>query len=321
MASEVNTMITKTEKENNNKIDLRLLLAVSVYASVAFGLLGAFFGFTGDSFSPLSGFIWGIGVGITVLVVSGIGMLGWEWIKKEADRGKLLPYMLCGIGAAIVISGFLATQLGQPSCDETDDAPYSSCTQYADDGFEATSTQRWDKFWKSLPITIIICLLIAYIAHGQAEKNRPKHFKSEEDRFAVDIFPEMITVDLDEDGNSYKYRTLDGTQYIIDIMPLDDLPKTQHRVMEAVESWHKQVVSAATTINPSEVDCRKGITENTQYVFGSYPLEKEIIYYHLTLIKFGNVYGLSMYIQPYGDTDKKELDEMFFKFVDSFRFI
>lgn len=314
-------MITKTEKDNNNKIDVRLLLAIPVYASVAFGLLGAFFGFIGDSFSPLSGFIWGIGVGITVVVVSGIGMFGWEWIKKEADRGKLLPYMLCGIGAAIVISGFLATQLGQPSCDETGDAPYSSCTQYADDGFEATSTQKWDKFWKSLPITIILCLLIAYIVHGQAEKNRPKHFKSENDKFAVDTFPETISVELDQDGNSYKYKTLDGTQYIIDVVALDDLPRTQNKIPEEVKSWHKQVVAAATNVSTTEIDYNNGVTAHTQYMYSSYPLKKGIKYYHLTLAKFGKIYGLSMYIQIDWDTNKKEVDEIFFEFVDSFRFI
>jgi hypothetical protein len=158
------------EKDKRKKIGRLLLVAIPLYGAIVFGLLGAFFGLIGDSFSPLSGFLWGLGVGVVVVVVSGAGMLSWEWIKKEANNGKLLPFMLVGFLAAVAISGLLAVNLGKPSCDESGDPPYSSCVSYANNGFETTSTQKWDKFWSTLPITVIVSSLIAIIVRNEVPK-------------------------------------------------------------------------------------------------------------------------------------------------------
>ena len=135
-----------------------------------FGLLGILF----DSSNRLSGFLWGIGIAIALAIACVVGYLCWEWIKKEADKGKLLPFMLIGFVAAIAISGLLAVNLGKPSCDESGDPPYSSCTQYADDGFETTSTQKWNKFWGTLPVTVIITSLVAVIVRNEMEKNKKR---------------------------------------------------------------------------------------------------------------------------------------------------
>ncbi len=137
-----------------------------------FGILGALLGLTGKDPNPLSGFLGGIGVGLAILVVCGVGMFGWEWIKKAADKGKLLPYILIGFVAAIAISGLLAINMGKPSCEDSGDAPYSSCTQYANDGFEVTSNQKWNKFWGTLPVTVIITSLVAVIVRNGIEKNK-----------------------------------------------------------------------------------------------------------------------------------------------------
>ena len=152
-----------------------LLLLIPVFMA---GAVGVFLGFVNHNPNPLSGFLWGIGAGFVILIICGIGFFGWEQIKKEASKGKLLPYMIMGFLAAVVISGLLAINLGKPSCDEHADAPYSgNCISYTNNGFEATTAQRWKKFWEILPVTVIVCLLIAYVVRNQVEKERPKHFK------------------------------------------------------------------------------------------------------------------------------------------------
>ena len=151
-----------------NKVGL--VAVIALFTLLPMGLLGAFLGEN----SRLSGFAWGISIGIALFIVMGVGMFGWEWIKKEADKGKLLPFLLVGFIAAIAISGFLAINLGNPSCEESSEEPYSSCISYADDGFEATSDQQWDKFWGTLPVTTIITSLVAVIVRNEMEKNKKK---------------------------------------------------------------------------------------------------------------------------------------------------
>ncbi len=153
--------------EKQPKIEYPLLLIPLFMA----GVIGSFLGFVNHS-NPLSGFLWGIGLGLGIIIVCGIGFFGWEWVKKEADKGKLLPYLLVGFLAAIAISGMLTINLGKPSCEEHADAPYSNnCISYADDGFEVTSDQKWDKFWSILPVTVAIALLIAVIVRNQIRKD------------------------------------------------------------------------------------------------------------------------------------------------------
>ncbi len=160
------------EKENNN-IPKRfyLLMLIPVFM---FGALGAGMSLIGENPNPLSGFLWGVGIGAVICFATVIGMFGWEWIKKEANNGKILPFILVGFIAAVGISGFLAINLGKPSCEESSAEPYSSCIQYADDGFETTSSQKWDKFWGTLPITAIITSLIGVIVRNEMEKNKEK---------------------------------------------------------------------------------------------------------------------------------------------------
>jgi hypothetical protein len=146
-------------------------LAISplfIFQFCLFGLMGFLF----DSSNRLSGFLWGFGIGLGILIISAIGFFVWEWIKKGADKGNLLPYLLVGFVVAIAISGTLAINLGTPSCDDQGDAPYSSCVSYANDGFETTSSQKWDKFWHTLPVTVIITSLIAVIVRNEVHKRQ-----------------------------------------------------------------------------------------------------------------------------------------------------
>ncbi len=151
------------------KIEYSLLL-IPIFMA---GVVGGFLGFVNYNSNPLSGFLWGIGIGLGILIACGVGFFGREWAKKEAGNGKLLPYLVVGFLAAIAISGLLAINLGKPSCDEHADAPYgNNCISYADDGLEATSNQKWGKFWSILPITMIITALIAVIVRNQILKDK-----------------------------------------------------------------------------------------------------------------------------------------------------
>jgi len=141
--------------------------------AVLIGLLGGFTASSSGNHSFMSGFLWGIGIAIVGFAVIALGMFTWEWIKKEAEKGKLLPFILVGIAAAIVMSGYLAISLGDPTCIESEtDNRGSTCLEYADDGYEATSEQKWDKFWSTLPVTVIIASLIAVIVRNHMEKEK-----------------------------------------------------------------------------------------------------------------------------------------------------
>lgn len=162
------------EKQNKEtpKSLFAFLLLIPVFM---LGAMGAFMGLLSNNFSPLSGFLWGAVIAIVLVAVGLVGTLGWEWIKKEAEDGKLLPFIIMGVGAAVVISGYLAVTLGDPSCVESEtDNRGSYCIEHADDGYEATSEQKWDKFWSTFPVTAIITSLIAVIVRYEMEKNKRK---------------------------------------------------------------------------------------------------------------------------------------------------
>lgn len=163
-----------TPQKQNKEMPKSFYVFIMSIPIFMFGVLGAGLGLIGDSSNPLSGFLWGIGIGIAICIAMVIGMFGWEWIKKEAEKGKLYPFILVGLVVAIAISGFLAINLGNPSCEESSEEPYSNCVSYADDGFEATTEQRWEKFWSTLPVTAIIASLVAVIVRNEMEKSKKK---------------------------------------------------------------------------------------------------------------------------------------------------
>lgn len=134
------------------------------------GLIGAFIGFL--SSDPLSGFLWGMGVGLVGTVAILVGMFGWEWLENEMEKGKLFPYLIMGLIGAIAISGYFGLTLGDPSCDEYNNEPQGSCVQYADDGYEVTTKQRWEKFWGTFPVTLIITSLVATLVHHNIHKKK-----------------------------------------------------------------------------------------------------------------------------------------------------
>lgn len=314
--------MTSKKQSDKGLSNPALYVVLALFATIPMGLLGAFLGYIDDDTSLFTGFAWGIGIAIALLIVMGIGMFGWEWIKKEAAEGKLRPFMLSGLIVAIAISGWFAWGLGDPTCIESTDPDGrpTTCLEYADDGFEVTSGQRWEEFWSKLPATLLICLLIAYIAHGQSEKNRPKKFNSKVDRFSVGIFPENISVNLDDDGNSYKYRPYDDIQYGIEVIPLEDFPTDRNEVSKIVEEWHRKIVSAATKVRGEDVEYNNGEKEHSPYLYSCYTLKKGLAYCQLTLSKNERIYYLTLHLHTSKNDNKRDIDRVFFEFVDSFRF-
>lgn len=162
-------------QQNQNKQMSKGIYFLLLIPALMFGFIGGLLGLTGEKPDPLSGFLWGVGIGIAICAISFIGIYGWDWIKKEVDKGRLLPFIIVGLAAAIAVSSYLAFSLGNATCVESDvDNRGSSCVEYADDGYEATSEQKWDKFWSTLPITVIIASLVAVIVRNQFEKNKKK---------------------------------------------------------------------------------------------------------------------------------------------------
>lgn len=154
-------------EKNVNKVGL--VAVIALFTLMPMGILGTFLGEN----NRLTGFAWGVGIGIALFALGIVGTFGWEWIKKEAEKGKMLPYFIIGFLVAVAISGYLAINLGSPTCIESDtDNRGSTCLEYADDGYEATSEQKWDKFWGTLPVTVIITSLIAYIVRNEQHKNK-----------------------------------------------------------------------------------------------------------------------------------------------------
>jgi MFS family permease len=146
-----------------------------LFPAVLIGLLGGFTASSSGNHSFITGFLWGFGIALVGFAVIALGMFAWEWIKEEAEKGKLLPFILVGIAVAIAVSGYLAISLGDPTCVESEtDNRGSTCLEYANDGYEATSDQKWNKFWSTLPVTVIIASLIAIIVRNHMEKEK-KH--------------------------------------------------------------------------------------------------------------------------------------------------
>lgn len=164
-----------TAPNQNNEMSKTVKGLFILFPAVLIGLLGGFTALSGGNHSFVSGFLWGFGIALVGFAVIALGMFIWERIKKEAESGKLLPFILVGVAVAIAVSGYLAISLGGPTCIESDtDNRGSTCTEYANDGYEATSDQKWSKFWSTLPVTVIIASLVAVIVRNQMEKEKKK---------------------------------------------------------------------------------------------------------------------------------------------------
>jgi hypothetical protein len=54
--------------------------------------------------------------------------------------------LIAGLIAPLALGFFGYIYVGQPSCEEYDAGPYQSCISYSDNGYEATSEEKMDRF-------------------------------------------------------------------------------------------------------------------------------------------------------------------------------
>lgn len=311
-----------SKKQSDNGLpNSALYVVLALFATIPMGLIGAFIGYMSETSSAVTGFLWGIGIATILGVVMLIGYLGWDWIKKEAEEGKLRPFMLSGLIIAIAISGWFAWGLGDPTCIESTDPDGrpTTCLEYADDGFEVTTEQRLEEFWSKLPVTLIICLLIAYIAHSGAEKNRSKYFKSEEDGFSVSIFPETIKVTENENTRLYQYKLIDYLEYAVNVIPLVASPQSKQDMFEAIKSWQEDVMTDVVDADAKKLSSSSsGTRQRAPFVYVAYEEKDGTTYHSYAYIKNRKIYDLYMFTSKNKGYNGHTV---FFEFVDSFRFI
>ncbi len=312
--------MTSSKQSENGLSNPALYVVLALFATIPMGLLGAFFGHNSETSNAVAGFLWGIAIAVSLCVVMIIGYISWDWLKNDANEGKLRPYMIGGLIVAIAISGRFAWGLGDPTCIESTDPDGrpTTCLEYAGDGFEAATEQRWSEFWSKLPVTILICLLIAYIAHSQVEKNRPKHFKSEEDGFSVSIFPESISVTENENTRLYQYKPIDYLEYAINVVPITEIPHSKQDMFKTIKSWQEDVRTDVVNADAKRLSSSSsGTRQRAPFVYAAYEEIDGTIYHSYAFIKYGKIYDLYMFTSKNKGYNGHTV---FFEFVDSFRF-
>lgn len=66
-------------------------------------------------------------------------------LNSEIIAKRLL--LLMAVVVLPAIWGYMGyVNLGEPTCEETSDGPYSVCISYADDSFEPTDQEKWSEF-------------------------------------------------------------------------------------------------------------------------------------------------------------------------------
>ncbi len=294
-----------------------LYVFIALFATMPMAIMGAIFGYMGETSNVLSGFLWGLGTAITLGIVLTIGYVVWGRLKDEARDGRLWPYIIGGIIAAVAISSLFAFTLGDPSCIESTDPDgrLTACLEYADDGFEATAEQRWEEFWGKLPVVALICLLIAYIAHVQVEKSQPKYFKSEEDGFSISIFPEDIVAEDNDGIKTYHYKMLDSIRYYVSVIPLENKSRSKQEKIKAIKSWQSEMINVRAEKLPEP---SSGTRQNVPFVYQAYENKDGTTYRSYAYLKDNKIYDLYMFTSRGKGYNG---NSVFFEFVDSFRFI
>lgn len=95
---------------------------------------------------------------IGVLLSAGLVVLAYMGAKHFASDNDKNLFTSLLVGAAVCgVFGFInASNVGRPTClDSETDNRGSTCNEYADDGFEATSEQRVSAFIYSFTVAIV----------------------------------------------------------------------------------------------------------------------------------------------------------------------
>jgi len=160
----------KAQTEKSVSIFWMIMIAMIIQAAFIGGLIGAF---DGNIIGGIAkGALWGVPIGIAGYIIVIVYGKAAEWFQKELKKGSSFVYMLIGVLCAIAISGYLALSLGNPTCIDRDTEPRGGCLEYDNDGYVATTDQRWAKFWSSLPITLVIACLAAALVHSKTQAKK-----------------------------------------------------------------------------------------------------------------------------------------------------
>ena len=80
------------------------------------------------------------------LLIAGIVYLAWKTANDNAEGGKYKTVLWKGFLWCAGIALFASITLGNPTCETQSDPLFGGCEQYADDGYEPTTEQRWASF-------------------------------------------------------------------------------------------------------------------------------------------------------------------------------
>ncbi len=87
------------------------LYVLTLIRIAVFGILGAIVGlFRG---APLNGFLWGISIGIVIMLASLVVFFGWDGVKNQMKKNRLAPYILVGILLTIGLLVYFALNFGK----------------------------------------------------------------------------------------------------------------------------------------------------------------------------------------------------------------
>lgn len=159
---------SRSEEKSKNLLLEPVIIMLLLGMAIFMGLMGAL---VGSSFGkPIDGFFWGTGFTIGMFIVGAVGTIIWEWFQSRIEEKNLYAYLTAGFAVAVLFSGYTAMSLGQATCIDRDSEPRGGCIEYADDAYEATADQKWEKFWSMLPITAIITMLVAALIHAKTDQ-------------------------------------------------------------------------------------------------------------------------------------------------------
>ena len=105
---------------------------------------------------------------IAYLLISGAIYLVYSIARDSAKSGKFKKTLWQGLLACAGIALFASISLGDPTCLEQADPMYGGCSEYADDSFEPTTTQKVAHFVFYFPVLYIPVVRGAYL--GKDEK-------------------------------------------------------------------------------------------------------------------------------------------------------
>jgi hypothetical protein len=102
------------------------------------------------------------------LMVSGLVWYVYKTAKESAEAGEPLRVIGKGLLYCVIAALFAASQMGEPSCEDGDPI-HGGCDSYADDGYDPTREQRYERFAKAF---VLLYAPVVAAAFQEMEKRR-----------------------------------------------------------------------------------------------------------------------------------------------------